>query len=119
MIKKQMGPSPLAEAERAVLEAGRERMRQRLERDLQKQADEVGDFPPSSHQRLMSRRRSRILLQTSVGRVEVETSYGKGPVSGAWINPMRAGRWLTGRAGKLGRTRAASVAAWRRTTSSQ
>ena len=38
--------SPLAEAELEVLEEGREWMRRRLERKLQKAADAEGDFSP-------------------------------------------------------------------------
>jgi hypothetical protein len=46
MKRRQMGPSPLAEAELAALEAGREWTRQRLQRDLQRHADRVGEFSP-------------------------------------------------------------------------
>jgi len=38
--------SPLAEAEMEVLEEGREWMRRRLEKKLQKMADAEGDFSP-------------------------------------------------------------------------
>jgi hypothetical protein len=46
MKKRQRGPSPLAEAELAALEAGREWTRRRLQRELQRQADRVGEFSP-------------------------------------------------------------------------
>ena len=38
--------SPLAEAELAALEVGREWTRQRLQKDLQRQADALGGFSP-------------------------------------------------------------------------
>jgi len=46
MDLKKKRRSPLAEAEMAALEAGREWTRQKLQKDLQLQADELGEFSP-------------------------------------------------------------------------
>jgi hypothetical protein len=46
MESRPKRPSPLAEAELAALEAGREWTRRRLQRDLQRQADAFGEFSP-------------------------------------------------------------------------
>ena len=44
--KSKRSLSPLAEAEMEVLQEGREWMRRRLEKKLQKAADAEGDFSP-------------------------------------------------------------------------
>ena len=46
MENRQKRPSPLAEAELSALEAGREWTRRRLQGDLQRQADVLGEFSP-------------------------------------------------------------------------
>ena len=48
--KSKRSISPLAEAEMEVLEEGREWMRRRLEKKLQRLADADGDFSPLGRQ---------------------------------------------------------------------
>jgi len=53
--KSKRSLSPLAEAEMEVLEEGREWMRRRLEKKLQRLADAEGDFSPLEREACDSR----------------------------------------------------------------
>ena len=82
--------SPLAEVELEALEAGREWTRRRIERNLQKLADELrGDFPPLSQRRRIRCRPGRMRIKPCAGEVEIETFYGQDPMTRRWLNPMR------------------------------
>ncbi len=85
-------PRSLREIELAVEAEGREWTRQRLQQELQKEADRHGGVFPHSGQRAVHRRRRKLHLRSAVGVVELEVVHGQDPTDRHWGCPMRE-RW--------------------------
>src|SRR5580692_9111246 len=79
----------LAEMEEEVLAEGREWMRQRLEQKLQERADRIRQIfsPPGGT--LVRCQKRELTLESSVGRVRVQTDYGQESGGGQWVCPQR------------------------------
>lgn len=90
----------LQATELAVLEEGREWMRQRLEQRLQAEADAVASVDPRCARALWDVRRRTLLLRTVVGEIRIQVDYGRSPTSGAWIHPVREA-WGLGRTERI------------------
>ena len=89
MKKQPKRISPLAQVEIQALAAGREWTRRKIERDLQKLADQQGEISPLSGRPLIRCHPTRLVLRTSTGTVQVETFYGQDPEHRCWLNPLR------------------------------
>lgn len=85
-------PAPkrsLKEIALAVEIEGREWVRQRLEAQLQREADQHDAVFPHSQRKAQHRRQQVLPLQTAVGLVKVTTWYGWDPATGHWGYPLR------------------------------
>lgn len=79
----------LKEIELEVEMEGREWTRQRLEAQLQREADRHNAIFPRSQRKAQHRRRKVLPLRTVVGLVKVITWYGRDPATGEWGYPLR------------------------------
>jgi hypothetical protein len=79
----------LRQLEQEVLAAGREWTRQRLEKKLQTQADELPALCPETGQRLKNVRRRDLRLTTVAGPVKLRVRQGYSAALSRWICPAR------------------------------
>src|SRR5262249_54246597 len=77
------------ELEQAVLAEGREWTRQRLEKRLQAQSEEMAALCPKTGEGLKEVRWRELQLETVVGRVQLRVRHGYSPALGRWICPAR------------------------------
>lgn len=81
--------SPLLKLEQEVLEEGREWTRQRLEKRLQEEADQVGKICPESGLVLKNPQRRPMELRTVSGVVKLTLWYGWSSCLKKWVAPLR------------------------------
>jgi hypothetical protein len=79
----------LAEVELAVMEEGREWMRQEMQKRLHRLADQDGESPPLGQRRLTRTRQRALSIETCAGQVQVRAAYGQDSLTGQWTCPTR------------------------------
>ena len=79
----------LRELEQEVLAEGREWTRQRLEKKLQAQSEEIPALCPKTAQGLQEVRWRDLQLETVAGTVKLRVRHGYSPALGRWICPAR------------------------------
>lgn len=79
----------LLQIEQEIETHAREWRRQRLQKRLQQEADELGAVCPDSGAALQEARYETVTLDTCAGTVTVRAHYGRHPKTGKWQHPIR------------------------------
>jgi hypothetical protein len=79
----------LLQIEQEVEAQAQEWRRQRLQKRLQQEADELGAVCPDSGEALQEARYETVTLDTCAGTVTVRAHYGRHPKTGKWQHPIR------------------------------